>query len=256
MQTILITGAASGLGLDLVQHYISQPDNAYAIIAIHAIPFPQEVPPSDELHTFQADITSPIELSKISEELLHRCIFVNVIIHCAGIRGLVQEVARRTKDVAAAETYEAMDQATMMRTLETNTWGTFNVIKSFLPNMATRSRSDDKGTYVQAVKHVPKVIIMSSRMGSISSNTSGGGYAYRASKAGLNAMVKSFAIDVKDVVFLTLHPGRVATGLVAWKEEGAFSISEVLPECLQVIEKMDRNWSGLFVDRWGKEIGW
>lgn len=92
-------------------------------------------------------------------------------------------------------------------------------------------------------------------MGSIVSNTSGGGYAYRASKAVLNAIVRSFSIDEPGVKFLLLHPGRVETGLVGWKEEGAVGVEESLRDCLGVIE--GEGWgSGGLVDRFGEEIPW
>jgi NAD(P)-dependent dehydrogenase (short-subunit alcohol dehydrogenase family) len=53
------------------------------------------------------------------------------------------------------------------------------VIQTFLPHLSPGA----------------KVVVMSSRMGSIASNTTGGGYAYRASKAAVNAIVKSFSVD-------------------------------------------------------------
>jgi NAD(P)-dependent dehydrogenase (short-subunit alcohol dehydrogenase family) len=95
-------------------------------------------------------------------------------------------------------------------------------------------------------------------MGSISANTAGGGYAYRASKAALNAVVKSFVIDVPHVQFLMLHPGRVETGLVEWKEEGAIGVQESVRDCMQVLSKMEEEeWeSGRLVDRFGVVIPW
>jgi hypothetical protein len=59
-----------------------------------------------------------------------------------------------------------------------------------------------------------------------------------------------------EVTFLLMHPGRVETGLVGWKEEGAFSVDEVLGDCVSVVEKADKEWSGRFVDRWGNDIAW
>jgi hypothetical protein len=61
---------------------------------------------------------------------------------------------------------------------------------------------------------------------------------------------------VPEVTFLLMHPGRVETGLVGWKEEGAFSVDEVLGDCIRVVEKADKEWSGRFVDRWGEDIAW
>ena len=56
---------------------------------------------------------------------------------------------------------------------------------------------------------------MSSRVGSIAGNSSGGSYAYRASKAALNSVGKSMAVDLKDkgIVVVLMHPGYVKTGL-------------------------------------------
>lgn len=97
---------------------------------------------------------------------------------------------------------------------------------------------------------------MSSRMGSMSSNVSGAGYAYRASKAALNAVVKSFSLDVPEVTFVLNHPGRVETGLVRCKEEGAISAEESVKGLAVLIEKWDRSDSGKFYDRFGDVIVW
>lgn len=81
-------------------------------------------------------------------------------------------------------------------------------------------------------------------------------YAYRASKAALNAIIKSFAIDVPEVTFLLLHPGRVETGLVEWKEEGAVSAEESVRDCMLVIDGLESDESGTFTDRFGVIIPW
>jgi len=143
----------------------------------------------------------------------------------------------------------------MMRTFEINTCGTLNVVKAFLPLLRCFAAEVDEDAKVTGK---PKVLILSSRMGSISANTAGGGYAYRASKAALNAVVKSLAIDLPDVQFLMLHPGRVETGLVEWKEEGAISVQESVRDCMRVLDKMDKEgWeSGRLVDRFGVTIPW
>jgi NAD(P)-dependent dehydrogenase (short-subunit alcohol dehydrogenase family) len=162
-------------------------------------------------------------------------------------------------DVAALETLQAMDRTTFLRTLEINTWGAFATIRVFLPSLqlaAARNASHAATTSTSTTIAPPKIIIMSSRMGSISANSSGGGYAYRASKAALNAVVKSLSVDVGDVVVLAMHPGRVETGLVGWKEEGAMSVEESLGTCLPVIERAGLEDSGRLVDRFGEAIAW
>lgn len=237
-QTILITGASSGLGLAFLQHYASQ-DPSPSIIALDTNPLVHTIP--RDITFIQADITSAHQISQIALQITSKP--VDLLIHCAGIRGLVPEIVKeRRGDVAAAETLEVMDHSTFAKTFEVNTWGTFNIINSFLLNL--RLSAD------------PRVVILSSRMGSVTANKTGGGYAYRASKAALNAIVKSFSIDVPEVVFLLLHPGRVETKLVEWKEEGAISANESLQDCLNVIGCLGKTDSGRLVDRFGADIPW
>lgn len=242
--TIAITGASSGLGLGFLKHYASDPTQH--LIALDLSPLPEDITSLPNITFHSIDITSTPDLESLVSKLQGNNTHIDILIHCAGIRGLVPHVVEQKRDVAAAETWGVMDHATFMNTMEINTWGTFNVIKSFLPLLRP----------AQASPSVSKVVVMSSRMGSIAENSGGGAYAYRASKAALNAMLKSFAIDVEDVVFLAMHPGRVETGLVGWKEEGALSVEEAMGDCLKTIDRADGDWSGTFVDRFGKSIAW
>ncbi|PSN70139.1 NAD(P)-binding protein [Corynespora cassiicola Philippines] len=242
MPTIVITGASSGLGLAFLSHHAHQcPETT--VLALDTTPLPQQASSLPNVRFHRVDITDEPALASISATVSDR---ISLLIHCAGIRGLVPDVVKqRGGDVAVAETWEVMTRETMARTFEVNTWGSFNVIKTFLPQLRQAGAGG-----------LAKVVVLSSRMGSVSSNTSGGSYAYRTSKAALNAVVKSFSIDVPEVVFLLLHPGRVETGLVEWKEEGAMSVQESLVDCLKVIDSAEKKDSGTLLDRFGEVIEW
>ncbi|RMD41365.1 hypothetical protein DV735_g3808, partial [Chaetothyriales sp. CBS 134920] len=203
-----------------------------------------------------SDITSAADLAALVKTLEWADMTkLDLVIHSAGVRGLVVDPStpiRQPSDVAKAETLAVMTAATLLRTFQVNTVGTFALVRELLPFLRPCSSSSSSPP-------LSKVIIMGSRMGSISSNTSAGGaYAYRASKAALNAIVKSLAIDVPDVCFLVVHPGRVATALCEGvREDNAMEPADVLPGLIGLIEeRCSLADSGRFVDRFGEDIGW
>lgn len=168
---------------------------------------------------------------------------IDLVIHSAGVRGLEPSVPiGKSDDVAKAETMDVLSAGTMMETFHVNAVGTFLIIRALLSKLRQGGGS--------------KVVVMGSRMGSMGANTTGGGYAYRASKAALNAIVKSFSVDVPEVVFAVVHPGRVESGLVAVKEDGAISAEESVGNVLRLVERLRDEDSGRFFDRFGDEVPW
>ncbi|CAN8105174.1 unnamed protein product [Discula destructiva] len=256
--TIVVTGASSGLGRAFFEHFATQAVPPYRVVGIDKQLFPNSTGTdhSTDHHSgpsalnIQLDVTKPAsELRKTLHEI-HDHDPVVLVVHCAGVRGLVPEVPiRSSDDVASAETLEAMDPATLMRTYEINVVGTFNVLSALLPNLRLAA--------AQTLN--PRVVVLSSRMGSIAANSKGGGYAYRASKAALNAVLKSMSLDVPDVHFAMVHPGRVETGLVCVREDGAISPEQSLEDMLPLMERfgVDAQFpSACFVDRLGEVLPW
>lgn len=99
-------------------------------------------------------------------------------------------------------------------------------------------------------------------MGSIADNSSGGDYAYRASKTALNMFCKNLSIELADkgIVVVILHPGMVRTGMTTGLE-GADSPETVMPEeaaskLFRVLESKRLGETGRFWHREGMELPW
>lgn len=241
MSTILITGAASGLGRAFLQAY--QEDYQNTIIALDRASV-NSSNPRVECHA--VDVSSQNSVSQFANRIKDRPI--DLVIHSAGVRGLVDKIEeQKPDDVPACETIDVMDLETLTRTFNINAAGTFILLRALLPSLLLGKNS--------------KVVVMSSRMGSVGNNerprkAAGSAYAYRASKAAMNTIVRSFAADVSDVTFILCHPGRVETNLVRCKEEGAITAEESVSGILPLIARWNHEHSGKFYDRFGDKIEW
>lgn len=260
MPNILIAGAASGIGKAFVRAYLQDPENhIFAIDKSFQSPtvfdptssseevceaYHESVNCSsqDRLHIYTLDITNPSQMSS----QLSNIHSLDLVIHSAGVRGLEPSIPiTQSSDVVTAETMDITTASTMQNTFDINAIGSFLLFRALIPKLRHSGNP-------------AKVVVMGSRMGSIGHNTTGGAYAYRASKAALNAIVKSFAVDVPDAVWLVVHPGRVESGLVPVREEGAISAEESVEDMVGLIERflVGMVESGSFVDRFGGEIVW
>lgn len=253
MPNILVVGAASGIGKEFVRAFVKKAGN-YVIAVDKNFPQTSISPDSMREAYLQAieckvesvlclhaiDITNEndiLTLSSLCGEPL------DILIHSAGVRGLSPNFhITQSSDVAKAETLTLTTAQTMRSTFEINTVGSFLLLQAMVPKLRLSGQ--------------PKVVVMGSRMGSIGHNTAGGAYAYRASKAALNAVVKSFAIDVPEAIFTIVHPGRVESGLVSVKEDGAISAEESVGDIMKLLDGMDKEHSGRFSDRFGKVVPW
>jgi NAD(P)-dependent dehydrogenase (short-subunit alcohol dehydrogenase family) len=134
----------------------------------------------------------------------------------------------------------------LTKTFETNTFGPLLLTQALLSNLLL-SKS-------------PKIGNVSSRVGSIADNSSGGAYAYRASKAALNAISKSMAVDLKEkgIAVVILHPGIVKTGLDPTSHTLKEAVEpEVAVEGLwSVLKSKGLEDTGQFWHRNGMELDW
>lgn len=101
-----------------------------------------------------------------------------------------------------------------------------------------------------------KVALITSRMGSIEDNGSGGAYGYRMSKAALNMATRSLAVDLKSrgIIVVAMHPGMVQTDLT--RGFGMLTPAESVSGMNQVIDKLTLEQTGLFLHYQGTTLPW
>jgi NAD(P)-dependent dehydrogenase (short-subunit alcohol dehydrogenase family) len=142
-----------------------------------------------------------------------------------------------------------LDGAALARILEVNTIGPALAFKHFAPLLAKDRRA--------------VIAALSARVGSISDNRTGGWYGYRASKAALNMIVKSAAIEIArsrpQAVCVAVHPGTVDTPLSAPFQRGVqpgrlFAPTRAAAQLVSVLGNLRPEQSGRIFAWDGSEI--
>jgi NAD(P)-dependent dehydrogenase (short-subunit alcohol dehydrogenase family) len=198
MATYLITGANRGIGCEFCRQLQQRGDQVIAVCRqaseeLKAISLQNGV--QNNVQLIQGiDITDDASVQALKQELANRPI--DVLINNAGIIEWV--------------TLEDLDFDSIRRQFEVNALGALRVTQALLPNLQWGA----------------KVIMMTSRMGSIEDNTSGSSYGYRMSKVALSMAGKSLSHDLKPkgIAVAILHPGLVQTRMTN------FSASGITPE--------------------------
>lgn len=133
---------------------------------------------------------------------------------------------------------------------------------SFLPKKSASSSKDEDA--MRGLPSAASMAIMSARVGSISDNRLGGWYSYRASKAGVNQVVKTFDNHLRTAsgdkaLAVALHPGTVKTEFSKefWggvKKEKLFEPEFVAERLVDVVRQVGLNGRGMCWDWDGKEV--
>jgi NAD(P)-dependent dehydrogenase (short-subunit alcohol dehydrogenase family) len=225
MPTVLVTGAGRGLGLEFARQYAA--DGWRVIATVRDVGKSKELGalgPKVEIH--RLDVADLDAVSALGREFAGDRI--DVAIANAGVF------------LGRSMTPGQIDETAWIDTLKVNALAPLALAGAVL---ASVERSEAK-----------RLIAISSRLGSIGENNAGGSYAYRASKAALNAGWHSLAIDHRDVIAVVLHPGWVRTdmGGAGAPVERKDSVAGMR----RVIAKLTPADSGRFFDFQGTEIPW
>ena len=218
--TVLVTGANRGIGLEFCKLYQQRGDRVIGVCR-HS---------SAELKALGVDIIEGIDvtqdqsLATLADKLGNQTL--DILINNAGL--------------LHSESLENMDWAQIARQFEVNAMGPLRVTHRLRGNLKSGS----------------KLALITSRMGSIADNGSGGYYGYRMSKAALNAAGKSLAIDLKSrgIAVALLHPGYVQTDMTG--HTGDITPDVAAARLAQRIDQLQLETSGHFWHSNGEALSW
>jgi NAD(P)-dependent dehydrogenase (short-subunit alcohol dehydrogenase family) len=223
MGTSLITGANRGIGLALTRELLARGEQVVAVCR-HSRAELQKTGARIETGV---DVTDDAALAALAKRLGN--VRIDQLWLNAGI------LARESLGQIDADGFDSL-----RRQFEVNALGPLRVAQALLANLGEGS----------------KVGILTSRMGSIEDNDSGAYYGYRASKAAVNAIGKSLAVDLKPrgiAVFL-LHPGYVATDMVGGT--GDITPEQAAKRLIAVLDAKGIQQTGTFWHSNGSALPW
>jgi NAD(P)-dependent dehydrogenase (short-subunit alcohol dehydrogenase family) len=225
MKNILITGANRGIGLKFAE-ILSANNNIYA--TARDITKADDLEKLDNTELLELDLLDKDSIKSFCSEL--KDIPLDIIINNAGI----------FQDEQMEETI--LDPELWLDEIMINAIGPVVLSQKLKENIMS---GNDK-----------KIIFISSQMGSIDDNYSGGYYFYRTSKSALNSAAKSLSIDWKadGISVLMLHPGWVRTDMGG--SNAKLDIDTSVRKMLDVINSLDMGKTGTFLNYEGKKLEW
>ncbi|MGD1858354.1 MAG: SDR family oxidoreductase [Leptolyngbyaceae cyanobacterium] len=221
MATYLITGANRGIGLEYCKQLHEKGENVIAVCRSS----------SEALDKLGVRVEAGVDITKDGPvaQLIQKLedISIDVLINNAGILERVS--------------LDNLDFDSIRQQFEVNAVGTLRLTKALLPRIKTGG----------------KVIIMTSRMGSIEDNTSGGSYGYRMSKAAVSMAGKSLSHDLKpqNIAVAILHPGLVSTRMTGFTQTG-ITPEESVTGLLARIDELTLENTGTFWHSNGEVLPW
>lgn len=220
MSLALVTGANRGIGLEFCKQL---KDTGFEVVALCR-------KSSDELKALEVRTIEDVDVTDLKSLAVAKATLgqqkISLLINNAGIM-------KRTG-------FPDVDWEAMETQYQVNAMGPLKVCSVFESNL-------DSGS---------KVALITSRMGSIADNISGGSYGYRASKAALNMIGVSLAHDLKSrgISVGLFHPGYVRTRMTS--ESGNLDPSESVKGLLAGIEKLNADTTGTFWHSSGEKLPW
>jgi NAD(P)-dependent dehydrogenase (short-subunit alcohol dehydrogenase family) len=230
---ILITGAGRGLGLEFTRQWLERGHHLFALArrpeasdGLAALARAHE----GRLHLAPCDVADDRSVERARESVGAKWDALEVILNNAGTYG------------PREEPLEEVDFDEIRRVHEVNTLGPMRITRAFLPLLRGGSE--------------PRLVHLTSLMGSVADNGSGGSWAYRLSKTALNMASRNMAIQLEGegIPSVVIHPGWVRTEMGG--AAAPLSALESVRSMIETIGGLSMEQSGAFLDRDGQPVPW
>jgi len=229
-QTILITGANRGIGLELTEQFAA---DGWTVLACCRNPADAEALlalgnryPAIELHALE--VTDYAQMASLSAQLRDRSI--DILLSNAGIYG------------PRGANFGDVEAEAWREVVEVNSIAPLMLVQAFVEQVAASRQK--------------LVAVISSKMGSIADNGSGGSYIYRSSKTAVNQVVRNLSIDLagRGISALSLHPGWVQTEMGGANAET--SVGDSAAGLKAILQGAGPEQNGQFLEFNGDPIPW
>jgi NAD(P)-dependent dehydrogenase (short-subunit alcohol dehydrogenase family) len=240
--TTLIIGANSGIAKALALSLLNE-NNTKLIVISRNIKFYQQ-PLFNDVEVIHTTSYDEDEIQNVLKSINKSIIgYVSRVFICHGIlHNSDYQPEKRLEDFSA----KAFKEVLTVNTITPMLW-----LKNLTPLLSG--------------KEICKMVIFTARVGSISDNKLGGWYSYRASKAAMNMLIKSAAVELgrraKNIKLISFHPGTTDTPLSKPFQKNVpagklFTSEFVAEELLKIVENTSCDGEASFLDWQGKDIPW
>jgi NAD(P)-dependent dehydrogenase (short-subunit alcohol dehydrogenase family) len=245
LKTALIVGGGRGIGLGFVRQLLAQDSIERVYATYRQVESATELLAIDNfrLCCMQMDITDEAQIAAVVRQIQTETAALHYVVNCVGVL--------HEGEMQPEKSLRHINSEQLLRYFQVNTIGAILLFKQVQP----------------LIKHPDRSILatLSAKVGSIGDNQVGGWYGYRASKAALNMLIRTTAIEYKrtcpQTILVALHPGTTDTQLSQPFQrnvppEKLFSVDRTVSQLLTVIDGLTPSDSGEFYSWDGSRLPW